>query len=99
MMSSHPYPDYERKVVFLDTRRVVNAGPLACKPDRWDSIRERLSGPAHHVSTELAEQHRKARLQRELQRDLDHDLRIIGWGMAAAYFAVCIFRLSQMGVL
>ena len=81
-MSSHPYPDYERKVVFLDTHRVVNAGPLAC-----------------NLYESLAEQHRKARLQRELQRDLDHDLRIIGWGMAAAYFAVCIFRLSQMGVL
>ena len=78
-MSSHPYPDYERKVVFLDTHRIVNAGPLA-----YES---------------LAEQHRKARLQRELQRDLDHDLRVIGFGLLAGYAAVCIFRLSQMGVL
>lgn len=38
-------------------------------------------------------------LAEQMQADLDADLRIIGYGLAAAYLIVVLFRLAQLGVL
>lgn len=38
---------------------------------------------------------RKRQIERE-QEEFDRDLRIIGYGLAAAYLWVCVFRLAQI---
>lgn len=60
--------------------------------------RDELERKLHDDRPDLY-QLRAERLAEQAQDDFDADLRVIGWGLAAAYLFVVIFRLAQLGVL
>lgn len=46
---------------------------------------------------QLAQDARRTKLLRQIRREeLNHDLRVIGWGLAAGTLAVVMFRLAQV---